>query len=55
MLKTANDNQMDYTEAVTNTIRQNFYVDDCLKAVNMVDQALSLYDQLTALCSKGGF
>lgn len=53
LLKTANDNQKDYTEDVINTIRQNFYVDDCLKAVNTVDQAL--YDQLTALCSKGGF
>ena len=28
LLKTADDNQEDYIEEVTNTIRQNFYVDD---------------------------
>ena len=55
LLKTADDNQEDYIEEVTNTIRQNFYVDDCLKAVNSADQALFLYQQLSELCAKGGF
>ena len=55
LLKTADDNQNDYSEEVTNIIRQNFYVDDCLKAVNSTDQALFLYHQLSELCAKGGF
>lgn len=37
LLKTADDNQDEYLEEVTNTIRQNFYVDDCLKAVNSTE------------------
>lgn len=55
LLKTADDNQSQYPEEVTNTVRHNFYVDDCLKAVNNTEQALDLYQQLTELCAKGGF
>ncbi|KAK0140007.1 hypothetical protein N1851_023079 [Merluccius polli] len=55
LLKTADDNQNQYSEEVINTVRHNFYVDDCLKAVNSTEQALFLYQQLTELCAKGGF
>lgn len=55
LLKTADDNQNLYPEEVINTIRQNFYVDDCLKSVHSVEQAISLYRQLTEVCAKGGF
>ena len=55
LLKTADDNQNDYAAEIVNTIRQNFYVDDCLKAVNTVEQATYLYENLTHLCAKGGF
>ena len=55
LLKTADDNQNDYAAEIVNTIRQNFYVDDCLKAVNTVEQAIYLYENLTHLCAKGGF
>lgn len=55
LLKTADDNQELYPEKVTNTIRHNFYVDDCLKGVNSTEHALLLYRQLSELCAKGGF
>ncbi len=55
LLKTAGDNQDDYPNEVVNTVHQNFYVDDCLKSVNTMEQATSLYQHLTDLCSKGGF
>lgn len=34
---------------------RHFYVDDCLKAVETSDQAVSLVQELTALCARGGF
>lgn len=43
LLKTADHNQGKYLEEVTNTIRQNFYVDDRLKAVISTEQAIFLY------------
>lgn len=55
LLKTANDNQDLYPSEIIDTIRCNFYVDDCLKCVYSVEQALSLYTQLTEVCAKGGF
>nr|XP_055074289.1 uncharacterized protein LOC129453915 [Misgurnus anguillicaudatus] len=55
LLKTADDNQHLYPEEVINTIKNNFYVDDCLKSVYSVRQAISLYQQLTEVCAKGGF
>ena len=54
-MKTADDNQNDYAAEIVNTIRQNFYVDDCLKAVITVAQARYLYENLTHLCANGGF
>ncbi|KAL0150572.1 hypothetical protein M9458_054165 [Cirrhinus mrigala] len=42
LLKTADDNQMDYPADVISTIRQNFYVDDCLKFVSTEEQAVAL-------------
>ena len=55
LLKTADDNQGLYPDEVINTIRHNFYVDDCLKSVSFVQQAISLYQQLTEVCARGGF
>ena len=53
LLKTADDNED--PKEVINTIRHNFYVDDCLKSINSRQQAISLYRQLTEVCAKGGF
>ena len=55
LLKTAEDNAHLYPEEAISTIRKNFYVDDALKSVHSVEQATSLYQQLTEVCAKGGF
>lgn len=55
LLKTAEDNQNEYPAEVVDTVRQNFYVDDCLKSVSSVEQAAWLYRNLKGMCSKGGF
>lgn len=55
LLKTANDHQSEYPSEVIDTIRNNFYVDDCLKAAETEEQAVSLYRDLTEVCAKGGF
>eukprot|EP00064_Thunnus_orientalis_P022985 superscaffoldBa00008270_g23209 len=54
-LKTAEDNQDKYPAEAVDTVRQNFYVDDCLKSVSPVEQAVQLYKNLKEMCSKGGF
>lgn len=51
----AEDNQNDYPPEVTDTIRSNFYVDDCLKAMGTEEQAMPLYRGLTEVCAKGRF
>lgn len=53
LLKTAEDNQKDYPADVISTVRENFYVDDCLKSVSTEEQAVSLYRQLTEVCQRG--
>ena len=40
---------------VASTIRRNFYVDDCLKAVKTEKEASSLIKRLMDGCAKGGF
>ena len=55
LIKTAEDNQDRYPAEIINTIKTNFYVDDCLKSVDTEDQAMSLYDNLTEVCAKAGF
>ena len=53
--KTATDNESNYDEKVISTILKNFYVDNCLKSVQTVDEAVQLIDDLGDACSKGGF
>lgn len=55
LLKTAEDNQNEYPAEVVDTVRENFYVDDYLKSVSSVEQAVWLYRNLKEMCSKGGF
>lgn len=45
----ADDNDHQFDAVVVSTIINNFYVDDCLKSVSSVDQAISLYHDLTAI------
>ena len=53
--RTALDNVSSYSKEVTNTLLRNFYVDDVLKPVPSVRDALTLIQQVRVLCKKGGF
>ena len=53
--RTADDNEGKYDTEVLNTIRRNYYVDDCLKAVRDEKRAICLVKELTAVCATGGF
>jgi len=53
--RTADDNATKYDKETIYTIRNNFYVDDCLKSVETEDKALQLVDELRELLKKGGF
>ena len=55
LLKTAEDNRELVGTTVTNTLHHNFYVDDCLKSVDSVEEAVDLYHNLRRVCNKGGF
>ena len=53
--RTAEDNEEKFSRDVIETVKQNFYVDDCLKSVKTEDIAITLADQLSKLLQKGGF
>ena len=51
--KTAGDNSNTFDEEVSNTVKSNFYVDDCLKSVPAEKQAIDLVKNLREMCSLG--
>ena len=53
--KTAADNQADFDEEIINTVNRNVYLDDCLKSVPSIGDAIHLSQQLRDLLSRGGF
>ena len=53
--RTVEDHGKGYDEATCTTALNNFYVDDCLKSVATVEEAIELVQQLTSLLQKGGF
>ena len=53
--KTADDNEGIFDPETIQTIRRNFYVDDCLKSVKSEPSAVRLADQLSKCLAKGGF
>lgn len=53
--KTAEDNQGDFPAEVIQTVKENFYVDDCLKSMASEDEAVLMVKHLTMLCQRGGF
>jgi hypothetical protein len=55
LLQTAEDNKDDYEAEVINTVKRNFYVDDCLKSTTTAEHAITLAHDLRELLSKGGF
>jgi hypothetical protein len=55
LLQTAEDNKNDFAIEVINTVKINFYVDDCLKSKPTIESAISHASDLRTLLSKGGF
>ncbi|KAK7899128.1 hypothetical protein WMY93_019981 [Mugilogobius chulae] len=53
--KCAEDFEHLYSQDAVSRLHHCFYVDDCLISVATEEQALSLYKELVALCSDGGF
>lgn len=53
--KTAEDWKGYFSEEIVNTVLKNFYVDDCLKSVKSVKEAVILVKDLQRLLDKGGF
>ena len=53
--QTASDNEEEHGTLVADTLRKNFYVDDCLRSVSSEDVAVKLIESLCQSCQKGGF
>ena len=53
--QTALDNAESFSSQVVETFMRSFYVDDCLKSVPSVLEAISLSSELRDLAQKGGF
>lgn len=55
LLKMAEDNVSWFISPVIDTIKHNFYVDDCLKSVSTEQEAVNMVKALTDICKNGGF
>nr|XP_055049230.1 uncharacterized protein LOC129434322 isoform X1 [Misgurnus anguillicaudatus] len=53
--RVAEDNHEKFTADTVETVKQNFYVDDCLKSVPTEDAAIKLASQLREMLACGGF
>lgn len=53
--RTAKDNEGKVSSGVLNTIRKNFYVDDCLKSVASENAGYRLGHAVKTACATGGF
>lgn len=53
--RTAEDHKDVASPDAVQTVLCNFYVDDCLRSVATEDDAVTLVNDLRALCSRGGF
>ena len=53
--KTALDNTSSFSPKAVETVQHSFYVDDCLRSVATVEEAVSLSSELRALTQRGGF
>ena len=49
------DNKKDFDLQTIETMKRNFYVDDCLKSVGSDDKAIRLARQLCELLARGRF
>ena len=53
--QTAEDSQQEFSKDAVDSVKNNFYIDDCLKSVPSENKAIVLVDELRQLLSKGGF
>ncbi|XP_072041348.1 uncharacterized protein [Amphiura filiformis] len=53
--RTVADNQQHYSKQACDTVRRNFYVDDCLQSVSTVNDGVCLAKDLISICAQGGF
>ncbi|XP_020556881.2 uncharacterized protein LOC110014410 [Oryzias latipes] len=53
--KTADDNKSEFKSEVCQTVKKNFYVDDCLKSSPTEETAVKMMKDLIFMCAKGGF
>ena len=53
--RTAQDAAATTSPEATQTVLNNFYVDDCLKSIATEEEAVNLVKELTELCARGGF
>ncbi|XP_028413087.1 uncharacterized protein LOC114535946 [Dendronephthya gigantea] len=53
--RTAEDNKSEFDPQTIETVKRNFYVDDCLKSVKSDEEAVRRASQLRELLSRGGF
>ena len=55
MKKTADDQEMNYSELAISTLRRSFYMDDMIRSVKCVDDARELIPEMQKLLQEGGF
>ena len=53
--RTAEDNGGSYSSEAVKTVIGNFYIDDCLKSMPTVHEAIDLVSELKKLTAEGGF
>ena len=53
--RTADDNERQFGSKAADTLRENFYVDDMLKSVSSVTEAVKLVEDVRSMCAAGGF
>ena len=53
--RTAHDNLDDFDISVIETVKRNFYVDDCLKSVADDEKGITMASDVTQLLARGGF
>ena len=55
MKRTATDHEQEFSKKTVETVRNDFYVDDCLASTPTIESAQRLVSELRDLLSKGGF
>lgn len=53
--KTGSDNRINASLEAVKTLNEDFYMDDCLKSVESVNEAIKMVKELKNLCKEGGF